>query len=128
MSALLTDISPALSPFRPILSRISPRDSPSPCWIKFSSSSRLPPRRARGCRLTDALPRCLTDLCRLIGLKSRELAIYCIEPALQLFLPIEDLLALGAEPVPLSSNVFGEVAVSEAATLVNVGHSYLIAL
>src|SRR5262245_52739825 len=30
LSALLTDCSPALSPLRPIFSRISPRPSPSP--------------------------------------------------------------------------------------------------
>ena len=47
VSALDTDISPDLSPFNPIRSRSSPRERPFPSRIKFNSSSRLLPRRAR---------------------------------------------------------------------------------
>lgn len=44
VSALDTDISPVLLPFKPILSKISPRVRPLPAWMTFSSS-RFEPRR-----------------------------------------------------------------------------------
>jgi hypothetical protein len=69
------------------------------------------------------LPRCLAGLCRLVGLDGSKLTVYRIELALQLFLLIENLLALGAEPIPLSGNILGKVAVAEIAMVINVGHS-----
>src|SRR4051812_21866704 len=70
------------------------------------------------------LSRCFAGLRRLIGIGSGKLTVYRVEPALQLSLLIENLLALGTKPVSFSGNKLGKVAASEVATLMNVGHSF----
>src|SRR5712692_4181020 len=49
-----TDISPDLLPFKPIFSRISPRERPLPSLMTCKSCSRLLPRRACGARRREA--------------------------------------------------------------------------
>ena len=123
LRAFDTDISPLLSPFRPIRSRISPRDSPSLCRIRSSNASRLLPRRAGDCRPAGARRAALAGFRRFIGLDSGKLAIYRVEFALQFFLPAEDLLALRAEPVSLSCNKLGKAAVRDVAFIIKIRHS-----
>src|SRR5258707_749727 len=57
--ALLTDISPALLPFRPIFASMSPRERPLLPVINFSSSSRLELRRPPPERRSRPLRACL---------------------------------------------------------------------
>ena len=64
------------------------------------------------------LPRCLPGLCPLIGFDSRKLAVYRVELALQLFLLTENLLALGAEPIPFSGDILGKIAVLKIAAVI----------
>src|SRR3954463_7112541 len=84
----------------------------------------LPPAAAARSRLPACrrLPRCLAGLRRLISLDSRVFTVYCIELALQLLLLTENLLALDAEPIPLSGNILGKIALLKVTGVINVGH------
>ena len=86
---------------------------------------RLPPAATARSRLPTGrrLPCVLAGFRSLIGFNGGKLAIYRVEFALQLFLLAEDLLALRAEPVPLSRNKLGKAMVCDVAFIIKIGYS-----
>jgi hypothetical protein len=63
-------------------------------------------------------------LCCFVGFDGGELAIDRVELPLELFLLVEDLLTLGAEPFALAGHEVGKVFAAHAAITI-VGHSGL---
>jgi hypothetical protein len=96
-----TDISPVLSPFSPIFSRISPRVRPWPSLMTCKSCSRLLPLRDRGARLVPVCRSRLATFRRFVGVDRPHLAIDGCELAFQLVLLVEDCFALGMEPLAI---------------------------